>query len=166
MMRFIKIGLFIVISGLFLTACGTPTVEPTSQPSADPTALPTATPPRAPRTVRIPTEYNLLYYPTDLNIVGNTGRPQFINAYADWCRECQYNRPFVHELQGEYGEDIDFLHVDIENIGAMDAVSPFGITGYSQYLLLNNEGDVIQRWYGVLIEDDVDSALADLVNAS
>jgi hypothetical protein len=38
----------------------------------------------APRKVYIPTEFDLLYYPTDLNIVGITGRPQFINAYADW----------------------------------------------------------------------------------
>jgi hypothetical protein len=66
---------------LFAVACSAST---TMQPTKASEVGPTATPLRAPRNVNIPTEFDLLYYPTDLNLVGITGRPQFINAYADW----------------------------------------------------------------------------------
>jgi len=165
-MRNSFLWIFIVTIGLLVSACGSATVEPTSSPTGLPEAEPTATPPRAPRNVRTPTEYDLLYYATDLNLVGVTGRPQFINAYADWCKECQRNRPLVHILQGEYGDRVDFLHVDVENPGAMDAVGPLGITGQTQYLLLNDAGDVVQRWYGILNEDELDTALADILTES
>ena len=163
-MRYLFVWMFIVIFGLLLTACGTVTVEPTPHPTKLPKAEPTATLPRAPRNVHTPTEYDLLYYATDINIVGITNRPQFINAYADWCKECQRNRPLIHDLQGDYGDRIDFLHVDIENMGAMDAVSPFGITSQTQYVLLNNDGEVIQRWFGVLDEVELDEAIAEVWN--
>ena len=165
-MRHLLTKLSFIILGLLLTACGATVAEPTPRPTKAPQVEITSTPLRAPLKVRIPTEYDLLYYPTDLNIVGITGRPQFVNAYADWCTECQRNRPLIHELQGKYGDLIDFLHVDVENIGAMDAVSPFGITGKTQYLLMNGEGEVLKRWYGELDEAELDEAISEIWNGA
>ena len=75
--------LLLALLGLLIAACSTTTAT-SIEPPAEPTLGPTATPLRAPRNVYTPTEYNLLYYPTDLKLVGITGRPQFINSYADW----------------------------------------------------------------------------------
>jgi thiol:disulfide interchange protein len=163
-MRHILVWLSIAVFGMLLTACGTVTVKPTTHPTKLPKSEPTSTPLRALRNIHTPTEYNLLYYPTDLKLVGITGRPQFINAYADWCQECQRNRDLVHTLQGDYGDRVDFLHVDVENPGAMDTVGPYGITGKTQYLLLNGAGEVVQRWYGVLNEVELDTAIVKLWN--
>jgi hypothetical protein len=66
------------------SAATSTTIQPTDRSTAASEGGPTTTPLRAPRNVYIPTEFDLLYYPTDLNLVGATGRPQFINAYADW----------------------------------------------------------------------------------
>lgn len=77
--------------GLVAVACAsaaatlpTPTAAPpTSAP--DPTTIPASgAVPAELREVRIPDNRNQLYYPTDLNYLGTTGRPQFINAYANW----------------------------------------------------------------------------------
>ncbi len=84
-MRRLIFGLLWGSLGLLVAACSSATsapIETTALPTS--AAGTTATPVRAPRNVHTPTEFNLLYYPTDINIVGKTGRPQFINAYADW----------------------------------------------------------------------------------
>jgi hypothetical protein len=78
------------ILGMVAVACAsaatipTPTAaHPTSAP--DPTTIPAAgAVPAELREVRVPDNRNQLYYPTDLSYLGTTGRPQFINAYANW----------------------------------------------------------------------------------
>jgi thiol-disulfide isomerase/thioredoxin len=149
--------------GLLVASCSAATIQSANSPTTAPTLGPTATPLRAPRNVYIPTEFDLLYYATDLNLVGVTGRPQFINAYADWCRECQRNRPTVHSLQEQYGDQVDFLHVDVDNRGALDAVGQLGITGQTQYVLTDNAGNVIYRWFGILDELDLETTIADVL---
>jgi thiol-disulfide isomerase/thioredoxin len=163
MQRFL-ISLFLSGLGLVIASCSAVTLQSASSPIIVPTLGPTPTPLRAPRNIYIPTEFDLLYYATDLNLVGVTGRPQFINAYADWCRECQRNRPTVHSLQERYGDRVDFLHVDVENRGALDAVRHLGVTGQTQYVLTDNAGNVIYRWFGILDELNLETALADLLN--
>jgi thiol:disulfide interchange protein len=153
------------VLGALAVACAGPTTELLSTTPASGTQdiASTATL-AAPRYVYTPSEFDLLYYPTDLNIVGSTGRPQFINAYADWCRECQANRPIVHGLQAVYGDRVDFLHVDVENPGALEAVGPYGITGRTQYLLMDGSGNVLRLWFGTLDQDELEGAFEALLN--
>jgi thiol-disulfide isomerase/thioredoxin len=152
--------------GLLVMACSTAAVQPTNSPTSAPTPGPTPTPLRAPRNFYIPTEFDMIYYPTDLNLIGATGRPQFINAYADWCRECQRNRPTVHQLQEQFGDPVDFLHVDVENPGAREAIAAVGMTGQTQYVLLDGAGDVVYRWYGIIDLSQSEAIFAELLSTA
>lgn len=64
------------------------TAEPTLEPDA-PTAAATAEPTSTERSVveatTPPTEVaDVIHDPTNLALIGSTGRPQFLNAYASW----------------------------------------------------------------------------------
>jgi hypothetical protein len=70
----------------------------------------------------------------------------------------------VHGLQEQFGDRVDFLHVDIENPGAREAVSPYGITGRTQYLLMDGAGTVLHLWFGPLNMTELEMAFEALLN--
>jgi protein-disulfide isomerase len=66
----LRIG-FLSLMALIAAACATTSLT-------TPTAQPTSTP--------APTQANTNqgYVPSDVSLVANTGRPQFLDSYADW----------------------------------------------------------------------------------
>src|SRR4051812_17212476 len=54
----------------------------------EPTAAPETTQSPAVRLPQIVGKDTSMYPPQDLSLVANTGRPQLINSYADWCTTC------------------------------------------------------------------------------
>lgn len=60
-----------LVSLLALTACGPTAAEPIAAPAA-------------PVTVETPAPEAPALDPTDVTLVANTGRPQFLNSFATW----------------------------------------------------------------------------------
>ena len=69
----------------------------------------------------------------------------------------------MHGLQEQYGEQVDFLHVDVENPGALEAVGRVGITGRTQYVLTDSAGNVVYRWFGIITQADVQREIEELL---
>jgi thiol-disulfide isomerase/thioredoxin len=97
-----------------------------------------------------------LYPPQDLSLIANTGRPQFIHSYADWCTTCQHNHPFVERLIIEFGDKMDFIHLNIDLPETLSAREEFGIIERSHYLVTDAQGKIVQQWYGILDEPTVE----------
>lgn len=72
----------------------------------------------------------------------------------------------MHGLQEQYGEQVDFLHVDVENPGALEAVNPVGITGRTQYVLTDGAGNVVYRWFGIIEQADLEREFEELLTDS
>ncbi len=70
----------------------------------------------------------------------------------------------MHGLQELYGDPVDFLHVDVENPGALEAVGPVGITGRTQYVLTDSSGEVRYRWFGYIDQAELEAAFESLLN--
>lgn len=98
-----------------------------------------------------------LYPLQDLALISSTGRPQFIHSYADWCITCQHNHPIVNNLKAEFGDQVDFINLNIDVPETLDARTRFDIVERSQYLLTDASGAVLQRWYGYLDEATVEA---------
>lgn len=67
--------LFLASTAVFLIACGSSQAPENPTPTAAPAAAATVVP-NEPATSAV--------NPSDLSLIGQTGRPQFLNAYASW----------------------------------------------------------------------------------
>ncbi|HUN09793.1 MAG TPA: hypothetical protein PLQ56_24530 [Aggregatilineales bacterium] len=74
--------LFVVMAGM-LAACASAAITPTAPPAAT-TPLPPDDTGSAQAATPVMGMGGRLYAAQDLSIIANTGRPQFLNAYADW----------------------------------------------------------------------------------
>ena len=91
-----------------------------------------------------------MYPPQDLSLISSTGRYQFIHSYADWCTTCQYNHPIVQALMEEFGQQIDFINLNIDVPETLDVRTRFDIVGRFQYLFTDPQGNILQKWVGPL----------------
>jgi thiol-disulfide isomerase/thioredoxin len=107
-----------------------------------------------------------LYPPQDLSLIASTGRPQFIHSYADWCTTCQHNHPFVEQLMTEFGDKMDFIHLNIDLPETLSVREEFGIIERSHYLVTDAGGNIVQQWYGILDEPTVEDYIKQYLAAS
>ena len=56
--------------------------------------------------------------------------------------------PVVHGLEAEYFDDIKFSYLDIDDPANNEFKRILGFRGQPQFLLLDENGEVLQQWYG------------------
>jgi thiol-disulfide isomerase/thioredoxin len=91
--------------------------------------------------------------------VAKTGRPQFLNAYATWCPYCQQNEPIVYALRQQFKDRVDFINLNVDGEGVLEAAAPFTITGVTQYVLISSEGEIIEKWFGTIDEKSLSESM-------
>ena len=85
--------------------------------------------------------------------IAKTGRPQFLDAYGTWCPACQANEPTIYALQRQFKDRVDFIYLNVDNPEFVEAASPYTLTGVTQYVLIDAEGKIIQKWFGSVTEE-------------
>lgn len=61
-------------------------------------------------------------------------------------------------LEVNFGQQIDFYHVNTDNPRELQVSRQFGVHRYSQYVLLDRDGEILRQWFGYL--DQIEVALA------
>jgi thiol:disulfide interchange protein len=92
--------------------------------------------------------------------IAKTGRPQFLNAYATWCPYCQKNEPVVSAVRQQFKDRVDFINLNVDGEGILDAAAPYTITGVTQYVLIDSQGTIIEKWLGTITEDSISASIA------
>ena len=69
----------------------------------------------------------------------------------------------MDRLEAEFGADIDFIHLDIDQSLADAVRLRFDLTDRSHYVLIDAQGAVLYRWYGFLNRDSVAATFAELL---
>lgn len=87
-------------------------------------------------------------------------RLTFYNSWAAWCGTCRSNEPVLQNLAQQFGADITFTRLDVDNPADTSTREKFGLFDRSQYILVDEKGEVVQRWFGLLREDEVASAIS------
>ena len=77
---------------------------------------------------------------TDQNFeteVLQSDKPAVIDFWAEWCAPCRQIAPIIHELAGEYGDQVKIVKMDIETNEEMDRIEipephpePHGLSAY------------------------------------
>ena len=71
----------------------------------------------------------------------------------------------MNRLEQQFGDEIEFVLVDWDDKSLNDFRLQYGITGRTQYVLIDEQGNVVNRWFGPLNEDLVESELQAFVDS-
>ena len=62
--------------------------------------------------------------------------------------------PVVHGLEAEYYDQLEFAYLDIDNPANDEFKRILGFRVQPQFLLLNENGEIIQQWFGRVSAED------------
>lgn len=112
-----------------------------------------------------------------MNLSDFIGKPTIVNFWASWCGPCQMEMPDFDEYYKEYGENVNFLMVNmtdgsqetlesakefVENSGYsfpvyydtdIDAAMTYGVNSIPSTYFIDAEGHAIARAQGMIDAD-------------
>ena len=69
-------------------------------------------------------------------------KPTFLEFYAEWCEVCKEMAPKVSALKEEYGKDINFVFLNVDNQKWENYVRKFDVNGIPQVNLFDRKGNL------------------------
>ena len=76
--------------------------------------------------------------------------------YADWCGPCKTQDPILDELEEEYGENVTFEKIDVDE--AEDVANEYQVRSIPTIVVENDDG-VVERFVGVTQREQLEDAL-------
>ncbi len=67
--------------------------------------------------------------------------------------------PVVHGLEAEYGNQINFVYLDIDDRRNNNFKAELGFVYQPQLVLLDSQGNLIEQWVGFVPEQVLEEAL-------
>lgn len=93
--------------------------------------------------------------------VVDSGKPVFVDFWAEWCGPCRMVGPVVEELAKDYAGKVDFVKVNVDE--ANELAAKYNIFSIPTLMLLN-KGQVIAQQVGAASKESyknmIDRALA------
>ena len=72
--------------------------------------------------------------------------------------------PIVHGLEDEYGNEIDFVYVDIDDPASQAIEEQYNQRGQPYFVLVDAEGEVVMHWFGAVESAAFESAFENVLN--
>lgn len=72
-------------------------------------------------------------------------------------------QPIVHGLEKEFGDQIAFEYLDIDNPNTAEARIQYQFRYQPHFILLDAEGNVVQEWLGYQSANVFEEAFAELL---
>jgi len=69
----------------------------------------------------------------------------------------------VNGLEDTFEGQVEFVILDFDDSSLNDQRQALGITGRTQYVLADGNGNVLTRWYGLLSESTVASEIEAII---
>ena len=90
-------------------------------------------------------------------------KPTFLEFYAEWCEVCKEMAPKVSALKKEYGEDINFVFLNVDNQKWDNYIRRFHVNGIPQVNLFDRKGNLISTFIGKKEEVTLKDSISQLV---
>ena len=84
----------------------------------------------------------------DPEIAFKNNKPTFLEFYAEWCEVCKAMAPKVSALKEEYGKDINFVFLNVDNQKWENYVRKFDVNGIPQVNLFDRKGNLKSTFIG------------------
>ncbi|WP_199348369.1 thioredoxin domain-containing protein [Microcoleus sp. FACHB-SPT15] len=145
---------FSLIAGLFiLFCCACFFLTRLDQAAASPMSLDGLTHLRAMAQQSVP-------YDTALS----NGKPTLVEFYADWCTSCQALAPSVTKFHEQYGSQVNFVMLNVDESQWRQAVQQYHVRGVPQLFFITPDLQVLKTLIGKVPEPILAQYLEQLVN--
>jgi len=84
----------------------------------------------------------------DPEIAFKNNKPTFLEFYAEWCEVCKEMAPQISSLKDEYGKDINFVFLNVDNQKWGNYIQKFSVYGIPQINLFDKKGNLISTFIG------------------
>ena len=170
----------LLLAALLLTACGETSVKvktPTEAPTESTQPTTEATDPTDPQLQAAPDFTMYMQDGTPVKLSDFRGKPTILNFWASWCGPCKMEMPDLEDAYLEYGDEINFLIVNltdgtsetvesasgyIESQGytfpvyydtAMGGAFAYGVNAIPVTYFLDADGNLIAYYPGAMTAD-------------
>jgi len=92
-------------------------------------------------------------------------KPTLIEFYADWCTTCQALAPTLQALHHRYGEQINFVMLNIDDPRWNQQIEQFQVSGVPQLTLLRPDRSVVDSFIGKVPKSVLNDSLITLLKA-
>ncbi|HWQ18638.1 MAG TPA: thioredoxin [Methanotrichaceae archaeon] len=86
-------------------------------------------------------------------------KPILMDFYADWCGPCKMQTPIMEELEHDLKDKAEFKKINVDKDGEL--ASKYNIFVVPT-LVLEKDGQEINRWMGVTTKDELSKAIDDV----
>lgn len=92
-------------------------------------------------------------------------KPLAITFLAEWCPHCRKYKPVFFEVKDLYGEEIAFIHVDVDDPEASSVLNRFQVRGIPTSAFIRSDGSVFKLHVGGIEKDDLVEIVEDLIKS-
>ena len=100
----------------------------------------------------------------DPEIAFTTNKPIFLEFYAEWCEVCKKMSPSVSQLRKEYGKNINFVFINVDNPKWEKYIKKMNVNGIPQINLFDNQSNLEKTFIGLQDEMDIKQSLIYLLS--
>ena len=93
-------------------------------------------------------------------------KPTFLEFYAEWCEICKEMAPNIVQLRNDYGDDINFVFLNVDNPKWEKYIKEFNVNGIPQINLFNSQSKITDTFLGLQDEIKIKNAISNLKNDS
>ncbi|WP_071516739.1 thioredoxin family protein [Geitlerinema sp. PCC 9228] len=100
---------------------------------------------------------------TPLETATTNGKPTLMEFYANWCSTCQSMAPEMAQLREEYGDDINFVMLNVDNNKWMPEMTEYQVDGIPHFVYLDGSGNDVAEAIGEVPRQVMEANLAALL---
>ncbi len=89
---------------------------------------------------------------TPISVALANGKPSLVEFYADWCTTCQSLAPSLEKLHQQYGEEINFVMLNVDEPQWKEMIQEYQVTGVPQLTFLSRDRQLFQTLIGKVPE--------------
>ncbi|AFZ48554.1 Thioredoxin domain-containing protein [Cyanobacterium stanieri PCC 7202] len=83
-----------------------------------------------------------------LEVAVSNGKPTLMEFYANWCTSCQAMAGDMATLKQEYGNDVNFVMLNVDNTKWLPEVLRYQVDGIPHFVFLGQDGSAIASTIG------------------
>lgn len=101
---------------------------------------------------------------TPIEVALTNGKPSFMEFYANWCTSCQAMAGDMAELQATYGDDVNFVMLNVDNNKWLPEMLHYRVDGIPHFVYLDPTGETVTAAIGeqpkTVIASNLDALIA------